>query len=457
MFRSARNSTKKKAGGPASTSMSSDPPQAGALYSGEASGSGVAGARGKRGRDGSSVQRTYAPFPSGDRQRPRPVAPAPPTTIPAHHSSSPSMGQHNNLSVQTQMFPPPLPPMDVQHLRHSASYTQVTSFSFPPIPTHPHPLQHQAHQSQEMVHSPTGYGSPPGDVFSNLGYSASAPNNSTSYTLGDALSPVSSPTTNAYTHHNMPFSSPPQSNPMSFDFNAGSYSQPSMFASPGLPNNAFESPLAAHQHARRPSRGHGYVPHNNFSPHSGSSGTDSPAQSDLGSWHTPSPRPGSSIGSGSGQEEDLSAYLPMPALDFSTSNTFTVTDHSNNGNGSIPRSRSFGHQQRHLDPIVTTTGVAVAAMAMAFGVMALSASLSTTDFGGLSVDSSVGGGGSLLSAGAAGEEDYGYGSESESESDSAAQRVALAPLHTLQRNHGYRRSPMDDRSLRLLGPPGGGR
>lgn len=31
-------------------------------------------------------------------------------------------------------------------------------------------------------------------------------------------------------------------------------------------------------------------------------------------------------------------------------------------------------------------------------------------------------------------------------------RVALAPLHSLQRNHPYRRSSVDDRALRLLGP-----
>lgn len=33
-----------------------------------------------------------------------------------------------------------------------------------------------------------------------------------------------------------------------------------------------------------------------------------------------------------------------------------------------------------------------------------------------------------------------------------AQRVALAPLHSLQRNHPYRRNPVDDRQLRMLGP-----
>ena len=33
-----------------------------------------------------------------------------------------------------------------------------------------------------------------------------------------------------------------------------------------------------------------------------------------------------------------------------------------------------------------------------------------------------------------------------------AQRVALAPLHSLQRNHPYRRNPLDDRQLRMLGP-----
>lgn len=34
----------------------------------------------------------------------------------------------------------------------------------------------------------------------------------------------------------------------------------------------------------------------------------------------------------------------------------------------------------------------------------------------------------------------------------AGPRRALAPLHQLQRNHPYRRSAMDDRALRLLGP-----
>ncbi|EGO25873.1 hypothetical protein SERLADRAFT_388466 [Serpula lacrymans var. lacrymans S7.9] len=31
-------------------------------------------------------------------------------------------------------------------------------------------------------------------------------------------------------------------------------------------------------------------------------------------------------------------------------------------------------------------------------------------------------------------------------------RVDLAPLHSLQRNHPYRRDPVDDKALRLLGP-----
>ena len=34
----------------------------------------------------------------------------------------------------------------------------------------------------------------------------------------------------------------------------------------------------------------------------------------------------------------------------------------------------------------------------------------------------------------------------------AGPRRALAPLHQLQRNHPYRRFPMDDRALRMLGP-----
>jgi hypothetical protein len=35
------------------------------------------------------------------------------------------------------------------------------------------------------------------------------------------------------------------------------------------------------------------------------------------------------------------------------------------------------------------------------------------------------------------------------------QRVGLAPLHSLQRSHPYKRDPMDDRALRLLGPRSG--
>jgi hypothetical protein len=35
------------------------------------------------------------------------------------------------------------------------------------------------------------------------------------------------------------------------------------------------------------------------------------------------------------------------------------------------------------------------------------------------------------------------------------QRVGLAPLHSLQRSHPYKRDPVDDRALRLLGPRSG--
>lgn len=35
------------------------------------------------------------------------------------------------------------------------------------------------------------------------------------------------------------------------------------------------------------------------------------------------------------------------------------------------------------------------------------------------------------------------------------QRVGLAPLHSLQRSHPYKRDPMDDKALRLLGPRSG--
>ena len=41
--------------------------------------------------------------------------------------------------------------------------------------------------------------------------------------------------------------------------------------------------------------------------------------------------------------------------------------------------------------------------------------------------------------------------------DGGCSRVALAPLHSLQRNHPYRRCEVDDRALRLLGPAAGTR
>ncbi|KAG2080202.1 hypothetical protein BD769DRAFT_1685197 [Suillus cothurnatus] len=46
-------------------------------------------------------------------------------------------------------------------------------------------------------------------------------------------------------------------------------------------------------------------------------------------------------------------------------------------------------------------------------------------------------------------------SSSADSSSIGPQRVGLAPLHSLQRSHPYKRDPVDDRALRLLGPRSG--
>ncbi|KAG1725414.1 uncharacterized protein EDB91DRAFT_91519 [Suillus paluster] len=50
---------------------------------------------------------------------------------------------------------------------------------------------------------------------------------------------------------------------------------------------------------------------------------------------------------------------------------------------------------------------------------------------------------------------YEVSSTADSISSIGPQRVGLAPLHSLQRSHPYKRDPMDDRALRLLGPRSG--
>ncbi|KAI0690446.1 Gti1/Pac2 family-domain-containing protein, partial [Cytidiella melzeri] len=67
----------------------------------------------KRGREGSSVQRTYAPFPVGERGlRPAPPPPLPPPVSapqPQSHSNSPLVSGHPGMRAQQQPPPPPTP------------------------------------------------------------------------------------------------------------------------------------------------------------------------------------------------------------------------------------------------------------------------------------------------------------------------------------------------------------